>query len=144
MAEADLEVMPGVCIPGWELYFTASRAGGAGGQHVNKTSSRVTLHWMAASTTAVPPQDRARMLRALANRIGKDGVLQVVSDGQRSQLRNREDARARLADLVRQALHRRRKRRATKPTKGSQRRRLAAKNQRGQLKKLRARPTDDG
>lgn len=143
MAELDLEIMPGVVIPGWELYFTASRSGGAGGQHVNKTSTRVTLHWTAVGTTALDDAAKQRMLRALASRLGKDGVLQIVADTRRSQLRNREEARARLAALVRGALHRRRVRRATRPTKGSQRRRLNEKTQRGQTKKLRSRPTND-
>ncbi|MCA9544349.1 MAG: aminoacyl-tRNA hydrolase [Myxococcales bacterium] len=130
----DLEVQEGVVIPGWELYFTASRSGGPGGQHANKTSSRVTLHWAIASTTALTEVQRARVMRKLAGRIDDDGVLQISAEDDRSQHRNKALALERLAALVRQALVVPKHRRPTRPTKGSVRRRLDAKKAQGEKK----------
>ncbi|MEZ4471583.1 MAG: alternative ribosome rescue aminoacyl-tRNA hydrolase ArfB [bacterium] len=114
----ELEVQEGVVIPGWELWFTTSRASGPGGQHVNKTSSRVTLHWAVTRTTALDERQRERVLRRLATRIDGDGVLQIHAEGSRSQLQNKQDARERLASLVRGALAVQPRRLATRPGKG--------------------------
>lgn len=135
--EADLTIRDGLVIPGWELWYVASRAGGPGGQHVNTSSTRVTLMWNLAGTTALDEGQRARVLRRLANRVNADGVLQLSADGERSQLANREDARARLAALVAQALVVPKARRPTRPTRGAQERRLTAKKQRGETKRQR-------
>ncbi|MCK6570211.1 aminoacyl-tRNA hydrolase [Myxococcota bacterium] len=135
--EADLPVDETVTIPGWELWFTASRAGGPGGQHVNTASTRVTLWWNLTGTTALDEARRARVQRRLATRINAEGVLQVSAEGERSQLANREAARARLAELVAAALVVPKARHATRPTRGSKERRLTAKKARGDLKRQR-------
>lgn len=135
--EADLTLPNGRVIPGWELWFTASRAGGPGGQHVNTSSTRITLYWNLAGTTALDESARARVMRKLASRINSEGVLQVSAEDERSQLSNRETARERLAMLVGEALVVPKSRRPTRPTRGSQERRISAKKQRGDLKKSR-------
>lgn len=136
----DLEIKDGLVIPGYELWFTASRSGGAGGQHVNKTSSRVTLHWSVSTTQALSDFQRGQVVRRLQTYINSDGVMQVSADSSRSQHRNRTEARERLARLVRTGLERKKRRRATRPTRGSQRRRLDAKKEHGEKKRLRKKP----
>ncbi|MCU0665290.1 MAG: aminoacyl-tRNA hydrolase [Myxococcota bacterium] len=139
--EDALPIRDDFLIPGHELWFTASRSGGPGGQHVNKTNSRVTLHWDLAHTTVVDEELRERLLLRLGHRLTAQGVLMVDVDTERSQFRNRELARQRLAQLVRAALREPRKRVPTKATQGSHRRRLAAKTLRGKIKQARQRPT---
>lgn len=134
---ADVEVQPGVTIPEREIWFTASRSGGPGGQHVNTTASKVTLHWVPASSAAFDSNQRQRVLRRLDNRLTAEGELQLHVSTHRSQLRNREEACERLAEVVRSALHVRKRRRKTKPTRGSIERRITAKKQRSEKKKLR-------
>lgn len=141
--EEDLPITGDVTIPGSELGFSASRAGGPGGQHVNKTSSRVTLRWDVSSTVALDDAQRARVVERLASRIGKDGILQVSAEGERSQHRNRQDARERLASLVEEALRVPKKRIPTRPTRASKKRRVEEKRRRGAVKKLRSGPPDD-
>ncbi len=138
----DLEVQPGVTIPGNELSESHSRSGGPGGQHVNTTSSRITLRWIIPDS-ALPQALRDRLIQRLGSRLTTRGELIVHSDGRRSQLRNRESARERLAEIVRGALVQQKKRRATRPTRGSQRRRVQAKKQRGDRKRLRGRVSRD-
>ena len=136
MAE-DLPVGRGLTIPGGELRERVSRSSGPGGQSVNTTDSRVTLSWDVASTAALSAARRARVLERLRPRL-VDGVLSVTAETERSQLLNRREARERLAALVADALAPPPPtRRPTRPTKGSQRRRLEAKKQRGETKRLR-------
>jgi ribosome-associated protein len=133
----DLPVGRGLTIPGGELRERFSRSSGPGGQSVNTSDSRVTLSWDVAATTALSAARRDRVLERLSGRL-VDGVLSVTSETERSQLLNRREARDRLAALVEEALEPPpRKRRPTRPTKGSQQRRLDAKKQRGQTKRLR-------
>ena len=139
----DLEVQTGLVIPAAELEWSASRAGGPGGQAVNKLSTRVTLRWNVAESAVLDDARRARLLAKLASRLTKAGELIVHADGERSQLDNRLEARRRLAQVVRDGLRVPKKRRPTKPTKGSQKRRLKAKKQRSEKKKLRGRPPSD-
>ena len=131
-------------IPGKELWFTASRAGGPGGQHVNKTSSRVTLHWNLSESESFDAFLRARLLRRLTNRLSRDGIVLIHVDEYRSQHRNREIARQRLAKLVLSALAAKKKRVPTKASKAAKRRRLNEKRHRAQTKKLRQHPSEDG
>lgn len=138
-----LPVRDGVEIPGWELWFTASLSGGPGGQHANKTNSRVSLHWSVLSTTALDERQRYRVMRRLASRIDNDGVLAVHADDTPSQHRNKELARERLAALVADALVVQKRRRATRPSRASQRRRVDTKKKRGALKKQRSERFDD-
>ncbi len=133
----DLPVGRGLTIPGAELRERFSRSSGPGGQSVNTSDSRVTLSWDVGATRALSGPRRARVLERLAPRL-VDGVVSVTSETERSQLLNRRLARERLAALVSDALAPPpRARRPTKPTKGSQRRRLEAKKQRGETKRLR-------
>nr|WP_202417297.1 alternative ribosome rescue aminoacyl-tRNA hydrolase ArfB [Pseudonocardia sp. SID8383] len=137
-----IEVRRGFVVPARELHWRFSRASGPGGQGVNTTDSRVELSFDLAASPSVPDDLRDRALSRLANRL-VDGVLTVVASEHRSQLRNREAARGRLATLLAEATAAGpRTRRPTRPTRGSQRRRLDAKNRRGQIKKLRGRPDE--
>ena len=137
MGELPLKVDERITIPGEELRFVASRSGGPGGQHVNTTSSRVVLLWDVERTRVLDPVQRARVLRRLQGRISRDGVLRVAADDERSQHRNRDLARERLAALVAAALVRRRKRLPTEPTESARRRRRDDKRRRGAIKRLR-------
>ena len=139
----ELEIQRGITIPAWELWWTASRSGGPGGQHANKTSSRVTLHWSVSQSSALSPAMKARALRKLRSRLTGEGELLVSVDTTRSQHQNRELARERLAQIVRDSLKVPKRRVATKPTKGSQRRHIEAKKARGDTKKMRKKPSTD-
>jgi ribosome-associated protein len=142
--EKDLRVSERVVIPGAELSFTASRSSGPGGQHVNTTSSRVTLRWSLEQTSALDPWRRSRVMRRLRSRMTRAGEILVHVDDERSQRRNRELARERLAQLVRDALRPRKRRLPTFVPGREKRRRLEGKRRRSALKKQRRRPADDG
>jgi len=136
-AHDDLPVRRGLRIPGSELREQASRAGGPGGQHVNKANTRVTLRWNLAGSAALSEAQRARIARRLATRVTRQGELVVHAADERSRARNRALARERLAALVRDALALRRPRRPTRPTAGGRERRLGAKQRRSELKRAR-------
>lgn len=122
-----LPVNESLSIPRSELDVRVSRSSGAGGQHVNKTSSRVELAWNILDSRALTDEQRTRLREKLSSRLTTDGSIRVVASDMRSQSRNRELAEERLADLVRRALIIPRKRRATKPTKASKEARLDSK-----------------
>ncbi len=143
MDSDDLFVRRDVVIPTSELHVATSRAGGAGGQHVNKTSSRVTLRWNVTTSEALSDTLRTRVAGKLGSRLTLAGELIVHVDDDRSQHRNREIARERLAELVRDALRVPKARKKTKPTRGSKKRRLSAKKRRGDVKKARKKPKLD-
>lgn len=137
----DLEVSPALTIPASELAWRFSRSSGPGGQHVNTSDSRVELSWNVAYSAALSEDQRLMLVKRLGRRLVA-GVISVTASERRSQLRNREIALAKLADLVAKGLapeapHRR----ATKPTRGSIRRRLDAKERRGATKRQRKRPS---
>jgi ribosome-associated protein len=137
-----LPVRGSVVIPESELRWRFSRSSGPGGQGVNTTDSRVELSFDVANTTALGPILRTRALERLASRL-TGGVLTVVASEHRSQWRNREAARARLASILRDALAPpAAKRRPTAPSKSSVRRRLDSKRRRGAIKSLRRPPSD--
>ena len=139
----DLEVAPGLTIPAAELRWRFSRSSGPGGQHVNTSDSRVQLTWSPAESFALTEEQRSLLLARLGRRLVAGAITLTVSE-QRSQLRNREAALDNLAELVRAALAPpAAARRATRPTRGSARRHLAAKQQRSVTKQRRQRPTDD-
>jgi ribosome-associated protein len=132
----------GAVIPADELSWRFSRSSGPGGQSVNTSDSRAELSYDLASSTALSPVLKQRALRALAARL-VDGVLTISASEFRSQLRNREAAADRMAKVLTAATAPPPKsRRPTKPTRGSQERRLAAKQRRSQIKRLR-RSTDE-
>ena len=122
-----LAVNESLSIPRTELDVRVSRSSGAGGQHVNKTSSRVEIFWNVVSSRALSEEQRARLGEKLASRLTTEGSIRVVASDMRSQSRNRELAEERLADLVRRALVIPRKRRATKPTRAAKEARLDSK-----------------
>lgn len=129
-----------VSIPEHELAWRFSRSGGPGGQSVNTTDSRVELLFDLAGSPSVPDHLRSRALARLEHRV-VEGRVSVVASEYRSQLRNRDAARARLADLLERAFAPPPpRRRATKPSRGSKERRLAGKKRRGDVKALRRRP----
>ena len=133
-----LEVTEEVAIPRDELSIRASRSGGAGGQHVNTSSTRIELLWNIAATRALPDGVREGVLRRLASRTNAEGFIRIVSSENRSQLRNREAAEERLVTMVRAALTVPRARRKTAPTRASKEKRLEAKKRRAEIKKRRA------
>jgi ribosome-associated protein len=126
-----------VRIPRQELAARASRAGGAGGQHVNTSSTRIEILWNVRDSTAVDDETRARLMEKLSTRIDGDGVIRVVASDRRSQRQNRESAEGRLAELVRKALVVQKKRRPTKPSRASKEKRISEKKRRGETKAAR-------
>ena len=121
-------------IPAAELEYVTSRSSGPGGQHVNTTSSRVTVRWRFDESAVISHAQRRRVRARLANRISKEGYLSVSAEDRRSQQMNRELARERLASLLDGALVVPKRRRKTKPSRGAIERRLTAKKRRGVLK----------
>jgi ribosome-associated protein len=139
----NLKVTPRLTIPASELQWKFSRSSGPGGQHVNTSDSRVQLTCNVAESAALDDDQRALLLTRLGRRL-VGGAATVTVSAQRSQLRNRESALDTLAELVRAALAPPGPlRRATKPTRGSARRHLAAKKQRSATKQQRQRPTGE-
>jgi ribosome-associated protein len=133
----DLVVTPELVIAAGELSERFSRSSGPGGQGVNTTDSRVELAFDVARSPSVPDHLRERMLARLQSRV-VDGVVTVAASEHRAQLANRQAARDRLAQLLREAAAPpARTRRPTRPTRGSKERRLAAKKRRGETKRLR-------
>lgn len=145
MARDDLEVRRDLVIPAREMEESASRSGGPGGQHVNKTNTRVTLHWNVRESAVLSPEQRHRLLARLGPRITRGGDLVVHSGGTRSRAKNREAARTRLAEIVNDALRTVRRRVPTRPGKAAVGRRLDAKKRQSRTKERRSRPGhDDG
>ena len=139
----ELEVSPALTIPERELGWRFSRSSGPGGQHVNTSDSRVELSWNLRESATLSDDQRMRLLARFAKRL-VNGVITVTASERRSQLRNRELALAKLSDLVAAGLApEAAPRRPTKPTRGSGRRHLAAKQQRSATKKQRQRPSAD-
>ncbi|GII00232.1 alternative ribosome rescue aminoacyl-tRNA hydrolase ArfB [Planobispora takensis] len=135
-----LQVSGSISIPETELRWRFSRSSGPGGQGVNTTDSRVELGFDLAATEALPPLLKTRALERLASRL-VEGVVTIAASEFRSQLRNREAAEMRLAQLLREAVAPPpKKRRPTKPSKGAVERRITAKKQRSDLKRLRRSP----
>jgi ribosome-associated protein len=129
-----LQVTGTLQIPESELVESFVRASGPGGQNVNKVASAVELRFNVGLSAALPEPLRARLLARRDRRLTADGVLVIQASRFRDQARNREDARARLIEIVRAALHVPKKRVATKPTRASKERRIASKKKRAKHK----------
>ncbi|MFT4014181.1 MAG: alternative ribosome rescue aminoacyl-tRNA hydrolase ArfB [Paracoccus sp. (in: a-proteobacteria)] len=137
-----LRITDSLIIQDWELSEQFSRSQGPGGQNVNKVETAVELRFEAERSPHLAPAVKARLRRLAGRRWTQDGAILIRAEETRSQNRNREIARERLAEMIRQALVAPKKRIPTRPTLGSQRRRLAAKTQRGEVKSLRGRHHD--
>ncbi len=138
----DLRVDRRVVIPAAELSWSAVRASGPGGQNVNKVASKVDLRFELASTTALPADAKERLLRMVRTRLDKEGRLVITSQLTRDQSRNLEDAREKLATLVRRALVAPKARKPTKPSRGARERRLGEKRAQADKKQARRRHWD--
>ena len=136
--KTDVPVKNGIVIPAHELEITASRAGGPGGQHVNKTDTRITVRWNVPTTTALDEIQKARVLQNLQARLTSDGDLIVHHSASRSQQQNKEAALDRLAFEVSKALYVPKKRKATRVSKAAKEVRLSAKKQRSAIKGMRS------
>ena len=138
-----IQVTPTIAIPESEISERFVRASGPGGQNVNKVSTAVELRFDPSQSAAIPSDALARLRVLAGSRMTADGVLVIDARRHRTQAQNREDARERLAELVRQALVKPRRRRATRPGKGAVERRIETKKRRSDTKRGRGRIGDD-
>lgn len=136
-ATDGIRVNDTVVVPRDELLARASRSGGAGGQHVNTSSTRIELVWNVGASRALTDDQRERVLQKLASRLDSDRNLRVVASDRRSQRQNRESAELRLAELVRDALIVPKKRRPTKPSRAAKQARLDSKRRTSDKKRER-------
>jgi len=132
-----VRVHESVFIPRDELVVRATRSGGAGGQHVNTSSTRIELVWNVQASRALTDEQRDRILEKLSSRLDGDRNVRVVASDRRSQRQNRESAELRLAELVRQALVVPKKRRPTKPSRAAKQARLESKRKLSEKKRER-------
>ena len=137
MKDGSLQLSETLAIPRTELVYRASRAGGAGGQHVNTSSTRIELLWNMVTTQVLDDTQRARIRAKLESRLDGEGWIRIVSSARRSQGQNREAAEERLVALVRGALVVPKRRKPTKPSRGQKEARLSEKKKRGDTKRQR-------
>ena len=141
--DTSLRINQGLSIPLSELRFQFSRSSGPGGQHVNRSSTRVELIFDVAHSPSLSPMQLIHLFQALKSSIDKEGLLHLVSQQTRSQWRNREDVTQRFQELLQRAFLPRKKRRPTRPTRASRERTLSEKRRRSEAKRKRRRmPTD--
>lgn len=137
LGEKVLRITDNLTVPLSELRFRFARSSGPGGQHVNRSATRVELLFDVAGSSSLTEAQRERALKALAPYIDSDGVLHLVSQTFRSQLRNREEVVERFRALMRKAMRVPKRRRPTRPSRAAQERRLASKRRRSELKRQR-------
>ncbi|MCA0997584.1 alternative ribosome rescue aminoacyl-tRNA hydrolase ArfB [Alloyangia pacifica] len=138
-----LRINDTITIEDWEITEQFIRSSGPGGQNVNKVSTAVELRFEADRSPNLPGPVKARLKRIAGRRWTKEGALILQVEETRSQARNREIARERLAELIRKALEKPRRRIPTKPTLGSKNRRIKAKKERGEVKAMRGKVDPD-
>lgn len=138
-----LDVASGVRIPMSEIQLSAISGGGPGGQHVNKSATRIALQWNVRTSGALRDEQRARVLEKLSSRVDSEGFVRIVAGEYRSQQQNRRAALERLQQLIARALIVPRVRRATRPTRGSIEERLTSKKRNAERKQQRRRDYDD-
>jgi ribosome-associated protein len=137
MNEEVVPITPDLAIPSAELDFRFSRSGGPGGQHVNRSATRVELRFDVAGSASLSEAQRLRLTERLGGRIDGQGVLHVVAQSERSQFHNRQEAVERFQTLLRQALAVRKRRRRSKVPRWAQERRLTQKRRRSEIKRTR-------
>jgi ribosome-associated protein len=139
----EIRITPEIALDENELEESFVLASGPGGQNVNKVSSAVQLRFNVAFSRSLPEPVRFRLMTALKSRLTKDGDLILIGRKFRDQNRNREDVRARLAELIRAATIEPKKRYKTKPSRGAKEQRLQHKKKHAELKRGRGKPRDD-
>jgi ribosome-associated protein len=139
----EIPIIDELRIPGAEVRYETGPSSGPGGQHVNKTETRVTLVFDLEGSNALDELQRATLLRALAGRINKEGELRLSSQSSRSQKKNREDATQRFAALLREALTPKPPRKSTRVPKGAKLRRMDGKRKQANKKRSRQAPDWD-
>jgi ribosome-associated protein len=138
-----LEVSHAIAIPLDEFQFETSRSGGPGGQNVNKVNSKVQLRWTPSTSPSLPDAVKARLLARVANKLTREGELLIASTRTRDQGRNTDDCLDKLRLLILEVLTPPKPRRATRPTHGSQIRRVESKQRRSETKRGRKAPESD-
>jgi ribosome-associated protein len=138
----DLPITDRLTIPSAELRICFARSGGPGGQNVNKVETKVELRWTPGESATLSQEDREWLLKRLAKKLTSDGDLVVTSQRTRDQVRNREDARAKMATIILRALERPKRRKRTRRSRASIERRLREKKQQSKLKTDRRAPDE--
>ena len=133
-----LKIKNDIVIPAQELEITASRSGGPGGQHVNKTSSRITVRWNLVNTTVLSFEQKQRALEKMAGQLTTEGDIIIHNSTSRSQLQNKQAALDNLANIIRKALTVPKRRMKTKVPRGTKEARLQSKSRHSNIKKLRS------
>jgi ribosome-associated protein len=135
-----MDITDTIHVPDEELSFTFARSGGPGGQNVNKVASKAILHWNFAANTTLPAEVKDHLRRHHAKRLTNEGLFVMHGQRFRDQAKNIEDCRDKLRQMILQALHPPRPRKATRPSKGSKLRRLDAKRRQSERKAARRKP----